>query len=82
VPCIVSDINGCNEIISRGTTGLIVNPKDAEALYQAIIDLIRHPEKRELFSTRARTFVRTHFDQRSIWEALLGEYTEGIKKSV
>lgn len=80
VPCIVSDINGCNEIISHETTGLIVKPKDATALYHAIVHLIHHPEKRKLFSTQARAFITTHFDQQFIWQELLAEYRTRIQK--
>ena len=35
LPCIVSDINGCNEIISQNINGLIVPVKSAEKLHEA-----------------------------------------------
>ncbi|WP_197053546.1 glycosyltransferase [Sphingobacterium sp. T2] len=40
LPCIVSNINGCNEIVVEGENGLIVPTKDEEALYQAMCRLI------------------------------------------
>tara|TARA_B110000879_G_C11130881_1_gene495972 strand:- start:845 stop:1783 length:939 start_codon:yes stop_codon:yes gene_type:complete len=36
VPSIVSNINGCNEIIQDGSNGLIVEPKNTEDLYYAM----------------------------------------------
>jgi len=38
--CIVSDINGCNEIISSRTNGLIIKPKSENDLYNAMKELI------------------------------------------
>ena len=35
IPCITTDIIGCNEIIQDGVNGKIIPPCDEEALYQA-----------------------------------------------
>ena len=40
LPSVVSDINGCNEIVTHGVNGLIVPPKDAEALAAAMEQLL------------------------------------------
>ncbi|GAL77611.1 alpha-1,3-N-acetylgalactosamine transferase PglA [Algibacter lectus] len=36
LPCIVTDINGCNEIVDHEKTGLIIPVKDTEALLRAM----------------------------------------------
>lgn len=37
LPSIVTDINGCNEIIEEGTNGIIIPPKDVIALKNAML---------------------------------------------
>jgi glycosyltransferase involved in cell wall biosynthesis len=74
VACIVTDINGCNEIISANETGLIVSPKNEEALYNAMMILVSDTGKRKLFADRSSAYVLNHFDQQKIWSSLLLEY--------
>jgi glycosyltransferase involved in cell wall biosynthesis len=74
VPCIVSDINGCNEIIRDGDTGLIIAPKSAAALQQAMEMISADPAVRNRFAERARDHVVKNFDQKFIWAELLKEY--------
>src|SRR5258705_2351433 len=74
IPVIVSDINGCNEIIQHETTGLIVKPKDSEQLYSSMASLARDKNKQRKFGEAAREYVVDHFDQRHIWNELLKEY--------
>jgi glycosyltransferase involved in cell wall biosynthesis len=73
--CVVSDINGCNEIIEHHKTGLIVKPKDPSALYQAMLDVSGNARKRQQFAEAARTFVMQNYDQQYVWQELLNEYT-------
>jgi glycosyltransferase involved in cell wall biosynthesis len=75
-PCIVSDINGCNEIIKHEQTGILVKPKDSKALYGAMEKLAADSALRADFGLRARQFVTSNFDQPFVWEALLKEYRE------
>jgi glycosyltransferase involved in cell wall biosynthesis len=74
VPCIVSDINGCNEIIQHDLTGLVVKPKHVDELTNALKILIQDPQKRKTFATHARKFVQENFDQQQIWNELLEQY--------
>ncbi len=81
VPCIVSDINGCNEIIEDQVSGLIVPPKDESALYEAMALMTRDQEKRISFVASARKFVAANFDQQFVWNELLKEYQRLIHLS-
>jgi glycosyltransferase involved in cell wall biosynthesis len=76
VPCIVSDINGCNEIIQHEKTGLIVPPKNEEALYTAMTRLMSDTSLRKEFAIRSREFVVNNFDQQYVWKELLREYNQ------
>lgn len=75
VPCIVSDINGCNEIIKSGDNGLIVPVKNAAALEEAMKVLANDSAGRKIFAERARDYVVKNFDQLYVWRALHDEYT-------
>lgn len=74
VPCIVSDINGCNEIISHDATGLIVPVKNIAALTQAMLRLFEDERLRKSLSVAARDFVSAHYDREYIWEEIRKEY--------
>lgn len=74
LPCIVSDINGCNEIIYHNKNGLVVPAKNADALADSMLSLVNQHERRMLFGKRAREFVIHNFDQQVIWHTLLTEY--------
>jgi glycosyltransferase involved in cell wall biosynthesis len=74
VPCIVSDINGCNEIIDHNKTGLIVPAKDADKLFEAMQALAVDRAKRTSFGQLSRKFVQENFDQLYFWSQLRKEY--------
>jgi glycosyltransferase involved in cell wall biosynthesis len=80
VPCIVSDINGCNEIIRHDETGLIVPAKNELALSAAMSRLAGNADQRVAFATRARAFVVASFAQQHIWQQLFIEYSALLDK--
>jgi glycosyltransferase involved in cell wall biosynthesis len=74
VPCIVSNINGCNEIISHNETGIIVPAKQVPPLKEAMLRLAQDEDLRREFSIRARARVIADFDQKYVWNELSKEY--------
>ena len=74
LPCIVSDINGCNEIIEDNSNGLIVPAKDIERLFEAMEVLQTNPVLCSRLSSNCRTKITTRFERLEIWKALLAEY--------
>ena len=82
VACIVSDINGCNEIITSSETGLIVPAKNAGALTSAMIQLAANADLRERFGKAARAFVGESYGRRAVWEGLVEEYRRNPAPSV
>ena len=77
---IVTDINGCNEIIVDGKNGVIISSKDEEALYLAMKDFVAHPEKVKQMAANARPMIASRYEQKMVWEALLGEYRRICKE--
>jgi glycosyltransferase involved in cell wall biosynthesis len=80
IPCIVSDINGCNEIINHGETGLIVPVKNTELLRNAMLQLLADKEKRSAYAKKARNFVVENFDQPYVWGEIWEEYKVKIAR--
>ena len=74
LPGIVTDINGCNEIISHEKNGLIVPVKSVEALYLALHRILSDKELYLRLQQHAREAITSRFEQNVIWEALLTEY--------
>jgi len=79
VPCIVSDINGCNEIVKDGSTGVVVPSKNYEMLARAMKLMINDEFKRKTFAAAARSFVAENFKRELIWEELRSEYEKRLK---
>ena len=71
---IVSDINGCNEIIEHKKNGLIIAPKDSIELYQAMLLLINDEKLLFHLKENARIKITTLYDQNIVWTALLNHY--------
>ena len=74
LPSIVSDINGCNEIIEDGENGLIVPVKDASALYNAMLSLLNGREVRERMANCSRKLIVQKYDESFVQNELLKEY--------
>lgn len=81
LPCIVTNINGCNEIIKDGLNGkLIAAPlkEGSEAMRQALFNtmkwFIEHPEEAKRMGKNARPLIRERYEQRDIWKALKDFY--------
>ncbi|MBC3846216.1 glycosyltransferase family 4 protein [Winogradskyella echinorum] len=73
-PCIVTDINGCNEIISNNYNGLIIPPKDSEALRKAMMTLYDNPNKIKELAVNARPNIINKYKRELIWKELLELY--------
>ncbi|EDP69726.1 glycosyl transferase, group 1 [Flavobacteriales bacterium ALC-1] len=74
IPCIVTDINGCNEIISNNFNGLIIPPKDSIALKKAMITLYSNPNKIKELAENARPNIVNKYKRELIWKELLELY--------
>ena len=64
VPAIVTDVGGLPEIVRDGETGLVVPPRDARALADAILALAADPERRREMGEAAVRRVAEVFDYR------------------
>jgi len=74
LPCIVTDINGSNEIIVDGENGIIVPPKNATALYQTMLKMVEEEELYLQLQSNSRNKIVSRYKQQLVWEAVLEEY--------
>ena len=74
LPCVVSDINGCNEIIIEGENGLIRPSHDAAALYQAMKRMIEDKALYTHCQQNARPLIASRYKQEDVWQATLEMY--------
>jgi len=74
LPSIVTNINGCNEIIEDGVNGLIIPPKNSKALQMAMIKLVEDKELYKNLKSNSRQMITSRYEQKLVWEALLMEY--------
>ena len=81
LPSIVSDINGCNEIIIEGENGLIIPPKNVEKLKEKMLTLARDKNLYIKLKENSRRMIENRYEQSVVWKALLEEY-EGLLQSV
>lgn len=74
LPSIVTNINGCNEIIVEGENGWIIPVKSSEAIEKAM-ELCLIKEDSFIFAkNNARRMIEERYKQKKIWDAILDEY--------
>ncbi|MFI3287328.1 MAG: glycosyltransferase family 4 protein [Rikenellaceae bacterium] len=74
LPQIVTNINGCNEIIVEGENGVIIPSKDEEALYAAMQRFVTSPDEVSKMAINARDMITSRYEQAIVWDAILSEY--------
>lgn len=74
LPSIVSDINGCNEIILHEKNGIIIPVKDETALHDAMQKLLEDKEIYKIQSNNARNCIVKNYEQSVVWNGILKEY--------
>jgi len=71
IPAITSNIGGCPEIVEHSINGLLVPPKDADALYDAVVWMNHNPESRIKMGEQARKTVLDRYDHNKLIEKLI-----------
>lgn len=74
MPCIVSNINGCNEIITNNLNGLIIPPKNSIKLEEAMLYLMNDPKIAEELASNARPNIIEKYKREIVWNELLKLY--------
>ena len=62
LPSVVTNINGSREIIIEGFNGVIIPPRDEQALFKAMTEMLENTEKRKEMATNARPIIAQRFE--------------------
>lgn len=74
LPSIVTNINGCNEIIKDGLNGRIIQPHNTNALYITMKYFLEHPAETKRMAKNARPIILEKYEQQDVWDAYLNMY--------
>ena len=82
LPSIVTDINGSREIIVEGENGVIIPSHDANALFDAMMNMMKDKTAREKMANNARRMIEERFEQGYVRKCLYDFYDEILKPYV
>jgi glycosyltransferase involved in cell wall biosynthesis len=76
LPIVATDIRGCRQVVDDGVTGLLVPPRNAAALTEAIIHLAVNDLLRHDMGRRASQKAQEEFDQKHVIDTTLAVYAK------
>jgi glycosyltransferase involved in cell wall biosynthesis len=74
VPCVLTNIRGCREAVVNNRNGLLTPLRDAQALADAILDLLDDPKKARRVGEQGRVMAVERFDEQLVLEKVKAEY--------
>jgi len=74
VPCVVTDVRGCRQVVTEGRNGLVTPLGDIEALARAILSILTNPALARRMGEDGRRRALREFDERSVFSTVLAEY--------
>ncbi len=80
VPMVATRVTGCVDAVVDGVTGLLVPPRDANTLADAITTYLASPDLRRRHGRAGRVRVQTEFRREAIWQALFDEYARLLEQ--
>jgi len=81
LPAIVTNINGCNEIIRDRQNGLIIAVKDEDALLGAMKTVLEDENLYNSMKEEARGAIIEKYEQKKMWGLILKEYNQHLKEN-
>jgi glycosyltransferase involved in cell wall biosynthesis len=75
-PLVAARATGTVDAVADGVTGILVPPRDSEALAEAIESLLADPERARRMGAAARAHAEREFRPEAVWRARLELYRE------
>jgi len=82
LPVIVSEVGGLPEIVKHGETGLLIPPKDPEALAQSLARVLEEPGLARKLGQKAREHVQEKYSLERMALVVNETYDELVKKKL
>jgi glycosyltransferase involved in cell wall biosynthesis len=79
IPVVASSVGGIPETVKDQETGILVSPKDINAIARAILTMLDNPQKRQAMSQSAQFWVRNRFKAERMVEQVAATYTQMLK---
>jgi glycosyltransferase involved in cell wall biosynthesis len=79
LPSVATNINGCNEMIEDGKTGILIPPKSVEAIVNACEKMLRDKEQRVKMGKMAHQHIADHFEQQQLWQTINAFYRNSLQ---
>ena len=76
LPSIVTNINGCNEIIIDNINGLLIDSKNTNAIEKAMNKMCNNPILYNQLQSVSRELITTRYNQKNVWNCILAEYKQ------
>jgi len=76
---LLSDINGCNEIVEDGIDGKLVQIKNTKFLLNAMMQTRSNPEETNIFAKKIQQKIIENYNQNTLWQIMLKEYETRLK---
>lgn len=74
LPCITTNITGCNEIIIPDVNGALIEPRDEEGLYEEMIRWYDNPQLVQKMASNARHYVMERYECHRVWKQYFDFY--------
>lgn len=76
-PVIATNVGGLPEMVEDQSTGIIIEPKNSEAITNAILELYNN---RHLLNTMSQNIEKLYFSGEKSWASSADRFTEALKK--
>lgn len=80
VPCVVTDIRGCREVVKDGHNGYLTRLGDVDALAAAILRLLTDKNKARQMGEHGRQMANQQFDEQLIFTRVKAEYARLLQE--
>jgi glycosyltransferase involved in cell wall biosynthesis len=81
LPSIVSNINGCNEIVKNGINGIIIPAKNISELELSMQQMAENKNLYNELKSNSRKMIVERYQREEIWSALSNEY-KNLKEKI
>lgn len=80
-PVIATDVGSVSEVILQGETGILIPPKDSEAIVRATLELMRSGDLRQRLARRGKKLVQAQYNAERMLENLELFYQDALMGS-